>query len=101
MPAEYQIDRIPWDSAPAVNQVVTISHKKNSDSTWTIDSTTVQVKPNGDLVTPYIITGLDYNTAYNIKAANNCGAGEYIKNITTPANPCPKPVDIVGTTGLG
>ncbi|MFX1709072.1 hypothetical protein PV783_34210 [Chitinophaga sp. CC14] len=101
MPVKYTITKITWDSPPAVNQVITIQHKKATDSTWTIDSSTVQVRPDGTLVQAYDINNLDFLTAYNVQGFNNCGGAGFTEDFTTPANPCPNIIDIEGTTSIG
>lgn len=99
----YQITQITWNNTPAVNQTVSISHKITGqpDSSYVLDSNSVQVQPNGVLVSPYTITGLLYSTSYTIKITNNCGGSGVTIPITTGANPCPDVTAITGNVSNG
>ncbi len=74
-----------FTTTPNTNQTITISHKVcgSLDSTYVEDSNSVVVLPNGNLQTPFTISGLADNTCYTVRFCNNCGGTCYTENVTT------------------
>ena len=98
----YTITNVGFSAPPSSgNQTVSVWHKLTAapDSTYVLDSALVQVTPNGTLVVPYTIAGLNYNTSYTVKVTNNCGGGEDTIIVVTSPSPCPDIIGIAGTSG--
>jgi hypothetical protein len=88
-------------ATPGANQTVTVKHRLTSDpdvaGSYTTDTTNAVVLPNGNFVTPVVISGLSNNTSYTVWVSNNCGGNGVKKSFTTPLPGCVDITDITGT----
>jgi len=91
--AQIVITDFAFTVVPPGNQTCTIEYRLTSDpdvpASYILVSNNVPVLPNGHLPNPVLITGLDAETSYTVKATNNCG-GVGVKVIFITPNPtCP------------
>lgn len=99
----YLITQIAFTAPPTSgSQYIAIFHKVTSepDSTYVQDGTHIEVAPDGMLIVPFQISGLDFDENYTIKVVNECGGQEDTTTIQTPPIPCPDIIGIGGASGF-
>lgn len=79
---------VTWTSTPAATQVVTVRYRITGSLSWTTATNALNILPNGNLSgsSPYVISGLDAATTYDIWITNNCGGSGFIKQVLTQSD---------------
>lgn len=88
MSAIITINSVTFAATPPVNQFGTISYRPCSTGPFVVADNNVEVLPNGNLVTPLVISGLAEDTCYDVRFTNNCGGDGVTKQITTASGSC-------------
>lgn len=84
MSAKITITSVDLNAVPPGNITCTVRYRFcGSVGAWTLVSNSVTVEPDGDLVTPLEITGLQEGACYEVEFKNNCGGGGVIKEVVT------------------
>lgn len=98
-----QINRIEYATPPSVNQIVIIKHRLTSapdvPSSYSIDSSNVEVDVFGYLIPPFMITGLILGQSYTVVITNYCNGSSVSQEYVV--SDCPDANVITGTTGGG
>lgn len=79
MPAKITITHVGLSNVPSTNQTCSFYYKLQSEPeiNFQLVNNNVAVQPNGDLVTPLVISGLDFDTIYTVRCVNNC-SGNFV-----------------------
>lgn len=84
MSAKVTITSVDLNAVPPGNITCTVRLRFcGSTGAWTLVSNAVLVQPDGDLVAPLVITGLQEGACYEFEFRNNCGGGGVIKQVVT------------------
>lgn len=84
MSAKVTITSVDLNAVPPGNITCTVRYRFcGSVGAWTLVSNAVMVEPDGDLVTPLEITGLQEGTCYEFEFKNNCGGEGVVLEIIT------------------
>lgn len=100
MSAQITLTNATFNTAPAINQIVTVMYRLGSDpdvpASYITVTTTAPITPVGVFSPPVVISGLLNNTSYVVKVINNCNGSFVNVPFTTPLPTC---VNLVGITG--
>ena len=74
MATELTITAVDFVNPQSGIEVFTFEYKLFSSSVWILISNTASVMPDGDLVSPLVVSPLTPGTVYDLMATSNCSS---------------------------